>query len=248
MKMEAIGYCRVSTATQVEEGVSLQAQREKIKAWCAAHDYELVAIHTDEGLSGSRCGNRRGLEAALTEVCRRKAALVVYSLSRLSRSIKDTIAISERLNKSGADLVSLSERIDTTSASGRMVFRMLAVLNEFERAQISERTKLAMAHKRQSNELVGEIPFGFDLGRDGKTLTPNAKEQRTLGTIHRLRRDGLSYRAIAARLTQRHIRTKTGNKQWAFSTIRRILQRPGSATPSRHAPSSRPPVKNSSLT
>jgi len=73
---------------------------------------------------------------------------VVYSLSRLSRSTKDTLQIAEKLDKAGADLVSLSEQIDTTSASGKMVFRLMAVLNEFERDQISERTSAALQHKK----------------------------------------------------------------------------------------------------
>jgi len=47
----------------------------------------------------------------------------VYSLSRLARSTRDTIAIAEKLDRAGADLVSLSEKIDTTSAAGRMVGR-----------------------------------------------------------------------------------------------------------------------------
>ncbi|MEE9311133.1 MAG: recombinase family protein [Planctomycetota bacterium] len=79
----------------------------------------------------------------------------VYSLSRLCRSTKDAINISEQLDKSGADLVSLSERLDTTSASGKMIFRMLAVLSEFERDQISERTKAALAHKKSLGQRVG---------------------------------------------------------------------------------------------
>jgi predicted glycoside hydrolase/deacetylase ChbG (UPF0249 family) len=54
-------------------------------------------------------------------------------MSRLARSVKDTLSIGDRLDSAGADLVSLSESTDTTSAAGKMVFRMLAVLSEFER-------------------------------------------------------------------------------------------------------------------
>src|SRR5438445_303625 len=136
----AIAYCRVSTELQAHEGVSLEVQQTRIRGWCEVNGYTLAGVHIDAGLSGSRADNRPALQAALGEACRTKAALVVYSLSRLARSTKDAIAISERLAKSGADLVSLSERIDTTSASGKMIFRMLAVLAEFERDQISERT------------------------------------------------------------------------------------------------------------
>jgi len=64
-----------------------------------------------------------------------KAALVVYSLSRLSRSTTDSLSIAERLGKGGADLVSLSEHIDTTTPAGRMMMQMVGAFAEFERAQ-----------------------------------------------------------------------------------------------------------------
>ena len=124
---QAIGYIRVSTERQADEGVSLDAQKAKITAWCAANDYELVDVQVDAGISGKSMGKRQGLQRALSSI-KRDMALVVYSLSRLARSTKDTIAISEQLNKDGADLVSLSEKIDTTGAAGKMMFRMLAVL------------------------------------------------------------------------------------------------------------------------
>jgi site-specific DNA recombinase len=205
----------------------MAAQQAKIAAWCTAHDYKLVACYEDAGLSGSRADNRPALQNALKDVCQKKAALVVYSLSRLTRSTKDTIAISERLGKSGADLVSLSERIDTTSASGKMVFRIFAVLNEFERDQISERTRLAMAHKRASNELIGETPYGFALLPDHKTLVPNATEQKTLTLIRKLRSDERwsSYAAIARELNKRGIPTKKG-RPWIYTTVKGILSRP----------------------
>ena len=41
----AVGYVRVSTLGQVEDGVSLAAQRERIEAWCKAHDYELLELY-----------------------------------------------------------------------------------------------------------------------------------------------------------------------------------------------------------
>ncbi len=223
MITQAIGYVRVSTEGQVNEGVSLEAQQAKIKSWCEAHGYALLGIQVDAGLSGFRTNNRPGLQAALTDVCKNQAALVVYSLSRLARSTKDAILISERLAKSGADLVSLSERIDTTSAAGKMIFRMLAVLAEFERDQISERTRFAMAHKARQHELVGKIPFGLDLAADGRSLIPNPIEQEVIHVMRALRAKSLAYRAIAAQLTARRIPTKEGHAVWHHTAVRRIL-------------------------
>lgn len=183
-RMNAVGYTRVSTDGQATDGVSLEAQQARIRAWCEANGYALVAIHIDASLSGCRADNRPGLQDALTSAARHKAALVVYSLSRLARSTKDAIAISERLAKNGADLVSLSERIDTTTAAGKMVFRMLAVLAEFERDQIAERTKGALSHMRnQGKRISGKILFGYDLAPDGENLLLNPEEQIGLQLI-----------------------------------------------------------------
>lgn len=227
--MQAIGYFRVSTEWQAVEGVSLEAQQERIRQWCALNGYTLTALHVDSGLSGCRSDNRPGLQLALSEACKHKAALVVYSLSRLARSTKDALSISERLAKHGADLVSLSERIDTTTAAGKMVFRMLAVLAEFERDQIAERTKGALSHMRnQGKRISGMIPYGYDLAADGISLMPNQYEQEGLRLIQSLRQKGLGRRRIAATLIARGITSKTG-APWSPQTVGTILKREAKA-------------------
>jgi DNA invertase Pin-like site-specific DNA recombinase len=225
--MQAVGYIRVSTEGQAQEGISLEAQRARIAAWCTANGSTLVEVHVDAGISGGRADNRPALQAALAQACRLKAVIVVYSLSRLARSTKDAIAISERLAKNGADLVSLSERIDTTSASGKMVFRMLAVLAEFERDLVAERTKGALSHLRnQGKRVSGVAPFGFDLTADAKSLIPNPDEQAGLALMRSLRAEGLGRRRIAAALATHGIPTKTG-APWSPQAVAQILRRDG---------------------
>jgi site-specific DNA recombinase len=221
--MRVIGYVRVSSERQVQDGVSLDAQQARIAAWGVANGAELLGMHVDAGLSGSKAHNRPALQAALTEACNRKAALVVYSLSRLARSTKDAIAISERLSKSGADLVSLSEKIDTTSAAGKMVFRMLAVLAEFERDIISERTTAAMQHKRSLHEYTGGVmPYGWRTGPDGVALMPHVIEQEIILQARNLTATGLSLRAVGARLEADGMLPRSG-KKWHAETVRDLL-------------------------
>jgi len=223
--MRAYGYIRVSTAGQADNGVSLDTQREKIEIWCKANGYRLIDVFKDRGISAKRADNRPALQRAIKAVTERKgAALVVYSLSRLARSTKDAIAIAERLDKSGADLVSLSERIDTTTAAGKMVFRMLAVLAEFERDLVSERTTAALAHKRANGQRTGTVPYGFDLADDGTTLLPNDAEKAVIEDIQAMRKRGVKLAKIAAELTTRRIPTKTGRSDaWSVQSVWRIL-------------------------
>jgi len=222
---KAIAYIRVSTELQATEGVSLEAQRQKIAAWCDLNDCDLDGVYVDAGISGKRADNRPELQKALDHVCRTGGVLVVYSLSRLARSTRDTLVISDRLDRAKADLVSLSEKIDTTTAAGRMVFRMLAVLSEFERDQIAERVTMAMNHKRTKSERIsGRIPYGYRLDDDGTTLVAVVDEQKVLTVITELRAEGRSLRAIADELNGRGIATKTGTA-WKHSTVQSILSR-----------------------
>jgi DNA invertase Pin-like site-specific DNA recombinase len=225
-----VGYMRVSSQGQVEDGVSLDAQRAKIEAWAKLHDETDIVIYQDAGISGASMDQRPGLQNALRDVCRRKGVLVIYSLSRLARSTRDTLSISDRLAKSGAELVSLSERIDTTSASGKMVFRMMAVLAEFERDQISERTRAAMAHLRSSRRRFSRFaPYGWDFDRSGELILPNLVEHQVIGRMVEMRAQGLTFQAIAERLTEESVPTKHSGRPWTAKVVWTAVRRASSA-------------------
>jgi site-specific DNA recombinase len=218
---KVVGYIRVSTTGQAEEGVSLEAQKAKIEAWCNLNDGELVALFEDAGISGGGMVKRDGLQDAL-KASTKGMALVTYSISRLARNTRDMLDIAERLEKKGADLVSLSERIDTTTASGRMVFRMLAVLAEFEREQIGERTRMALAHKKAKGEVYAATPFGFE-AIEGR-LVEVKREAKIVGEILRQRESGASLAEIAESLNAQGIEGKRGGR-WYASTVRYLIQR-----------------------
>ena len=229
--MDAYGYLRVSTVGQATDGVSLEAQRAKIEAWCHAHDHNLVRVFADAGVSGGRADNRPDLQKALVTVCRKKAALVVYSLSRLARSTRDTLAIAERLDKAGADLVTLSEQVDTISAAGRMVFRLLAVLNEFERDLGAERTRDALHHKRRKGERISRFaPYGCEFSSCGTKLIEKPDEQRVVRKIAQWRARGHSMPRIAAMLNRASIPPQRGT-MWCHQSIGAILKRHRSLQP-----------------
>jgi site-specific DNA recombinase len=218
----AIGYIRVSTEQQANEGVSLDAQRAKIEAWCTHNGYELAHVYVDAGISGKSMDKRPGLQDALKSL-KKGMALVSYSLSRLARSTKDAISIGETVAKRKADMVSLSEQIDTTTAAGRMMFQMLAVLAEFERNLTAERNTSALQHKKATAQKYTNItPNGFEAiqGRLVQVLA----ETEVVAEIQAARSSGNTLQSIADNLNGRGIPTKTG-KQWAPATIHLLLKR-----------------------
>ena len=218
---QATAYIRVSTQEQAAEGVSLEAQQTRITAWCEANGYELATICIDAGISGSRMDNRPELQRALQAI-KKGNALVVYSLSRLGRSTKDILNISDLLQSRQADLVSLTEQFDTTTAAGKLMFGMMALLSEFERGIVSERTKMALAQKKANGETYSPVPFGY---REAKgRLVEVKRESRVVADILNRRRAGQSYGAIADQLNNQGVPTKQG-RQWYASTVHYLVKR-----------------------
>lgn len=215
-----IGYVRVSTVMQAADGVSLEAQRERIERWAGRP----VEVFVDRGMSGSRADNRPELAKAMDAVCAAKGVLVVYSLSRWSRSTVDTLEMAGRLEKRGADLVSLTESIDTTSAAGKMLFRMLAVFAEFERDVVSERTKEGLALKRRRGERLGPIiRYGYR-AKGRRHVEVDEHEQSVIRRMVELRDLGLSYRVIGDHLIGEGLKPRSGGV-WTPKVIRDVLER-----------------------
>lgn len=219
-RRRAIGYIRVSTTAQAEEGVSLAAQRDRLAAWAVARDHCLLGIEEDAGVSGGRADNRPGLQRAIERACRERAVVIVYSLSRLARSTRDAILIAERLEKNGADLVSLTESIDTSTAAGKLFYRVMSALSEFEADVVSERTVMALRHLRQQGRVSGTLPFGF-MAHEGRVV-PHPEEQRVVTRVHELRAAGVSLRGVCRELTAEGYRPR-GNA-WRLGTVASIAR------------------------
>src|SRR5258705_10796995 len=207
-----IAYLRVSTDKQADRGVSLDAQRAKLKAYAELYELELVEVIVDAGISAKTL-DRPGLQRALGMLKAGEAeALLVVKLDRLTRSVRDLGHLVERYFAPGkAALLSVGEQIDTRSAGGRLVPNVLASVSQWEREAVGERTSAALQHKAAQGEYTGgDVPYGFRLSRDRQRLEPHAKEQVLIAEARRLRRKGLSLRAVARALSARGCRTRTG--------------------------------------
>jgi DNA invertase Pin-like site-specific DNA recombinase len=116
----AVGYVRVSTLEQASEGVSLDAQRDKIRAYCKFNGIKLIDLLADEGVSGSTL-ERPGLQAALRILQRGRAnTLVVVKLDRLTRSVRDLcLLVDDYFAQDRHHLLSICGMVNTHSAAGR---------------------------------------------------------------------------------------------------------------------------------
>lgn len=218
---KVIGYIRVSTKGQAQEGASLAAQTDKIEQYCKLYGHELIAIYSDDGISGKSV-NRKGLQAAF-EAIKENQIFMFYSLSRLTRKSRDLFKIVDDFDKAGIHMVSINEFIDTTSAAGRMFFGILGVLNQFESEQVSERTKFVLDLKRKRGEILGMAKYGFKIGEDKKTFDRVESEQKIIALIVRLRAEEYTLQEIADQLNRDGIETRRGQK-WKFQYVYKVLK------------------------
>jgi len=224
---KAIGYIRVSTARQNEEGVSLDDQEQKIKEYAKFKDFELTEIIADRGISaGIPLSDRPGGSELINKVDNGQASIVIaVKLDRLFRDAADCLNTSKRWDDKGAALHLLDlggGTLDTSTAMGRMFLTMSAGFAEMERNLVKERTKNALQYKRDKREVYGHAPLGFK--RVGDKLVEVEEELGIIDMIFTLREKGLSLRKIAKNLNQNNIKTKQDGKKWYAATVNYILK------------------------
>jgi len=224
----AVGYIRVSTRDQADNGHSLDAQRAKIEAYATLHGLDLSATIMDEGQSAKSL-DRPGMERLLTMIRRRDVGCVVVAkLDRITRSVRDLGELIELFEKHGVEFASVNDHIDTGTASGRLVLNVMASVSQWEREAIGERTAEALAHVRSQGKRVSRwAEYGYRFDEDGGCVEVSG-EQEAIRLMVRLRSDGATLREFGERLEARGFLSRTG-RRLAPSVIRAALNRRSAA-------------------
>ena len=224
--LPALGYARVSTDEQAREGVSLEAQVARIRAYAIAKELELVDVLTDNGISGKTL-ERPALREVLKRCERGEVGhVVVVKLDRLTRRTRDLLALVDDLFLARhIELHSVSESLDTSTPHGRFVLTLFGGLAQMERELIGERTRSALAFKRENGQPTSHPPIGFRPNGSRKhRMVPVPAELVIVQRILTTWRAGGSYAGIARGLNQEGVASKRGGR-WYASTVRGIVQR-----------------------
>ncbi|WP_431233769.1 recombinase family protein [Mycolicibacterium psychrotolerans] len=207
----AIGYLRVSTNRQAENGYGLEAQRDQVEQFCSANGLDLVGLHIDV-MSGRKTDKLYGRTAAVGAIQAGIAnVLVVNTLDRSSRSMADGAKLVADAKTEGWRIVGL-DGTDSNTVSQLTAHARLLVAEE-ERELISKRTKQGLIKARQAGKQLGK---------------PSTIERSTVDHIVQLRSDGLGTKAIAKALDIAGIAAPRSNT-WSYSTVRGVLDREGVA-------------------
>lgn len=217
---KVIGYVRVSSLMQNEDGKSIDMQIDYIKKYCKGNNYELVDIFEDRGISGMK-SNRDGLNNLISAIEKKECeCVVVYSLSRLGRKLKNIVDWIDLLNKKDIEFISIKENFNVNEIYGKLMLNIMGSLNEFEVNIISERIKDVKRNLKSKNEVYcGDILYG--MYRRGNKLIKNNNEIKVLRLIKKYRNEGISYFKISDKLNSNGIKSKNKGK-WYGSSVRGV--------------------------
>ena len=197
--MKVLGYIRVSTKLQSDKGNSLNLQSSKIKDYSKLNDFNLIEIYEDRGISGMSIDKRDGYKEMIEYLTNNQIdGVVVWSLSRLGRRMKDVVEFMDTLKQNNINFFSIKENLPNNDKVGSLIMNILGSINEIEVEVISERIKDVKRHKKQNGEVYGRLQYGWD-NVNGK-LIKNKSEFSIIKRIKNLRSRGYSWRKISNRL------------------------------------------------
>jgi len=174
-------YCRVSTSTKDQ---TTENQLRELTSYCDRMGYEVVKVYEDE-VSGSKTIEKR---PAYNQMCKdaflkKFDAIIGWDVSRFGRSMKEFVSFLADMDDKGIGVIAVKNGLDTVSSSGRMMMKLIGVLEEWNREMLIERTNAGLART---------VANGTKLGRK-KTVTDKITAQ-----IIELRTEKKSIRAIAS--------------------------------------------------
>jgi len=216
-------YARVSTDDQAKEGFSLQAQKDRLEAYCEAQGWEVAGYYIDDGHSGR--STRRPAYQRMIEERDQWDTILVMKMDRIHRNSKNFMIMMEKLEQWGKRFASMQESLDTSTAVGRFVVDIIQRIAQLESEQIGERTYMGMRQKAESGGgILGfEPPYGYRL--EHGVLMSNPKESQVVKDIFDWYLNGSTMEMVSIRLNNDSILTRKNNG-WTVYSVSRILHNP----------------------
>ncbi|MFI1700594.1 recombinase family protein [Streptomyces bobili] len=227
--MKLVGYIRVSTSRQVEDGFGLAVQEKLIRAWCRQQGHTLGrAVFRDEGYSGTlHAPDRPALADALSEVEDGQAAgIVVGRLDRLARRLVTQEAILAQVWKNNGRVFTADQgeilQDDPEEPMRTAMRQMMGVFSELEHSMIVARLRAGRKEKAvQGGYAYGAPPYGWQAVAG--ELVEQPAEQGGLARARELRAAGASLREICRRLEAEQFPPRRSDR-WHPEAVRRMLQ------------------------
>jgi len=218
-----VGYCRVSTDNQKEEG-TIEIQERALQEYAKANGYDLVTIFRDNGVSGG-LEDRPGLAELFSylETDNQIAGVLIYKLDRLARDLYIQEHLIKKLEMLRRSILSVKEpNLDSNDPMRKAFRQFMGIVAELEKAFITMRLSGGRINKaRKGGYAGGRVPLGYTA--ENNDLKINGTAILLVKEIFYLRRyKKLGYRRIARFMNNKNAPTVRGGK-WHPATVKYIL-------------------------
>jgi site-specific DNA recombinase len=219
------GYVRVSQVggRRGERFISATVQRERIEAWVTLHGAWLGEVFEELDESGGRRDRPLLLRAIRRVETGESRGIVVAKLDRFGRSLIDGLGAIERITAAGGTLVSVEDGFDLGTDTGRLVYRIMLSMAEWELDRVRANWLAARQKAVDRGVYPGRPPTGYRRDRRGK-LVGDPVLGPVVTRLFELRAEGMPVGTLADRLTQSGVATVRGHRGWVLSTVRGILR------------------------
>ena len=209
-------YVRCSTSHQ-----DLTTQSQQLVDYSKAFGFTIDKNINDFGISGSEF-DRKGLNEIKDGIVNKSfSQLIIYSISRLGRSMIETISLLNELTDNGINVISLKENLDLSTPSGKLISQIFSVLAEYELNNLRKLVSDNLQNKRANGIKYTKSVFGFDF--HNRVMVVNEKEQKLIRKMFKMYESGSGYTEISNHLNKQGHTIKNGNP-FSRSYVRNILQ------------------------
>lgn len=231
-KIKVYMYTRVSTSMQVD-GYSLDAQKEKIRKYADAFDYEIVGEYEDAGKSGKSIAGRAEFKKMLEDIETNKDGIsfvLVFKLSRFGRNAADVLNSLQLMQDFGVNLICVEDGIDSSKDAGKLMISVLSAVAEIERENILVQTMEGRKQKAREGKWNGGFaPYGYKLV-NGKLEIEEQEAEAVRIIFDKYANTEMGANGIAKYLAQQGInkvaRQNGSNTMFDAHLIRMILDNP----------------------
>lgn len=227
--IKVVGYCRVSTDRQKEEG-TIEIQEKALRLYIQKSNYELIRIFKDEAVSGSsELENREGLAKLFDFIETEKdiEGVLIFKLDRLARDLYIQEHLIKKLEGLNKRLISIKEpNLDSKDPMRKAFRQFMGIVSELEKAFITMRLSAGRINKAQKGGFAGGSTAMGYISKN-KKLKIDKEQAEIIKMIFKMKKyKRMGLREIARELNNLNIPTSRANSRWHARTVKYILENP----------------------
>lgn len=225
-KLRVCAYCRVSTDNE-EQTSSYELQKAHFEEYIKGmHNWELVEIYADEGISGTSTEHRESFNRMINDAREGKIDVILTkSISRFARNVVDTILITRELKNRNPSvrIIFESERLDTGDPTQEMILNILAMMAEEESRNKSRIMNWSYDERFKRGNFMTPSLFGYRVNED-KEYIIQEDEAEVIRLVFSMYVTGYTPKQISETMAELGMKSNMkGESKWSPNVVRNII-------------------------